>query len=229
MADPRTAPVCGPCSISNRDCIYADGSAPVSLPHAKPATKPENTASKPHAVAVAGPPLGAGGPDGPHKPPPPSSCPDGGSSTSQHDITPSPHSLYTPTDEVPPPPPTTAALAVGGEPYYGWSPETTASELLPPDLASTRWLDLLATDAAQADGGFSLAASPVPSQSAGSAASYGGMHRPPRPGSQTTSPVEDAAAHERHAWQAPSDIVLQGNETLMFRNFAERAALWVSD
>lgn len=150
-------------------------------------------------------------------------------------MTPSPHSLFTPTDEAPPPPPSAAAaLPVGNEPYYGWSPETTASELLSADLASTRWLDLLATDAAQADGGFSLAPSPVPSQSgsgAGGSAGvpgYRGMHRPPGPHSQATSPIEDAAAHERHAWQSPTDLALQGNETLLFRNFAERAALWVS-
>lgn len=42
---------------------------------------------------------------------------------------------------------------------YVYSPETVSSELLTADLASTRWLDLLAADAAQADAGFSLAPS----------------------------------------------------------------------
>jgi hypothetical protein len=101
-----------------------------------------------------------------------------------------------------------------------------ASELLSADLASTRWLDLLATDAAQADGRFSLAPSPVPEE-LHSVGNYGTLPAPPvqHPGSAT---AEDSAATERHAWQLEHDIVLQSHEAVLFRQFAERAALWVS-
>lgn len=119
------------------------------------------------------------------------------------------------------------------DPYnYAYSPDTVASELLTADLATTRWLDLLATDAAQADpGGFSLAPSPAPEDSVSNPAleelrnlgttGSSGINALLNPDSAA------AVASERHAWQVEQDIVLKDSEIILFRFFAEKASLWV--
>lgn len=116
------------------------------------------------------------------------------------------------------------------QPQWGYSPETIASELLSADLASTRWLDLLATDAAQADGGFSLTATPAPAPSPapeGGNIVYDGLSDPQAAVIRAAAESE-AVASEKDAWQLSEDIVLSEHETVLFRLFAERAALWVS-
>lgn len=131
---------------------------------------------------------------------------------------------------------------------YVYSPDTIASELLTADLASTRWLDLLAFDAARADKGFSLAptrhTSPVEGLDALHYADRDGQAtRPQVPlssgyaaGSRVDVPqAVQAVQHtenvdtavESLAWQLEEDISLQGDELRLFRNFAERAALWM--
>ncbi|KAI1334051.1 hypothetical protein F5Y15DRAFT_315018 [Xylariaceae sp. FL0016] len=198
-------PVCGPCSISSRDCIYADGSGSSTIPHPKPPT--------PAAVAAAG--FAA------------SQDPDVTSRVSHdspHQVVPSPRSLIPPTipEEKPSP-----QFTVGDNYSFGYSPETVTSELLSADLASTRWLDLLATDAAQADGRFSLAPSPAPEEAVSDAA-YAG---PPESGRLqhplSAAAAADPALAERHAWQSDQDITLSSHETVLFRTFAEKAALWL--
>lgn len=124
---------------------------------------------------------------------------------------------------------------------YVYSPDTVASELLTADLASTRWLDLLAFDAAQADKSFSLA----PTRHASPAEGIGdpqdvyrsdlsSVIRPPLLSSERVAtgqvpPVQQTVdvAAEKHAWQLEEDMTLQDDEIMLFRTFTERAALWM--
>lgn len=118
-----------------------------------------------------------------------------------------------------------------------------ASELLTADLASTRWLDLLASDAAQADSGFSLAPSPPASPTALAGAGAGLNHEATYPVdlevarrqvnslelptaelNQSTNGVRDSAC-ELQAWQISEDIPLRDEEAFLFRTFTEKAAL----
>lgn len=128
------------------------------------------------------------------------------------------------------------------------TPDTILSEYLTTDLASTRWLDLLATDAAQADKAFSLPPTRYPSPVLGELTfehnaaqtelpdlntavsqahvqtGLGGRELP-----RLNQPVHtnDVATCERHAWQLDQNISLQDHEVELFRAFAERAALWL--
>lgn len=216
--------MCGPCSISSRDCVYADGAKPDELaaqdkgsPMPITGRSPMNSTlatirevSVPRSVteAIAAPP---------RPPPPPRST----STTTG----PSPRALYpSPVEHGPVP------LAEAYQ--YVYSPDTVASELLTTDMASNRWLDLLATDAAQADAGFSLAPSPAPEDSvsntgAEEARAIGTENMPP-PGANAMASTPDAPAFERNKWSLDRDIILTNDEALLFRSFAERASLWVS-
>lgn len=125
---------------------------------------------------------------------------------------------------------------------YSYSPDTVASEFLTADLASTRWLDLLATDAAEADKGFSLAPTRHPSPVA-DASGAGGLIQALQasaPQVQTTSAQAASAppssgaeldgtvlAPIPYTWQLGQDISLRDHEADLFRIFAERAALWL--
>ncbi|KAI0020720.1 hypothetical protein F4780DRAFT_343561 [Xylariomycetidae sp. FL0641] len=195
-------PVCGPCSISSRDCIYADGSRPHSIPHSKPSHIERKDSDLVSTLSR-------------------------GTTTSQAtcQVTPSPHSL------IPPPAEEVTSTSsphfpIGDTYQYGWSPETVSSELLSADLASTRWLDLLATDAAQADGGFSLAPSPVANPSPGTD-DYGTTPGSGRLQHANTVAAPKVPVPERHAWQSEYDLALQCHEAVLFRTFTERAALWL--
>ncbi|KAI1638790.1 hypothetical protein F4809DRAFT_649073 [Biscogniauxia mediterranea] len=203
-------PICGPCSISRRDCVYADASRPNSIPHTTKAPLPAPS----YAVGK-----------------------DAGTSSSARvtreitiQVASTQHGLIPLSDKAPSQP--SPAFTAADSYQYGYSPETVTSELLSADLASTRWLDLLATDAAQADGRFSLA----PSQM-----SEGSLpHESYRAELARTNILQDSgivtaaaaaaattAANERHAWQLDHDIVLQSHEAVLYRTFAERAALWL--
>ncbi|TDZ32017.1 D-erythrulose-4-phosphate isomerase 1 [Colletotrichum spinosum] len=107
---------------------------------------------------------------------------------------------------------------------YSYSPENVASELWTTDLASTRWLGLLATDAAQADSGFSLAPSPAPEddeQRRGPAA-----HGPPD-ATNMQSRLTSLSDSERKTWQADRYITLTNHEAVLFRHFTERSSRWL--
>ncbi|KAI1262806.1 hypothetical protein F5Y18DRAFT_396345 [Xylariaceae sp. FL1019] len=199
------SPICGPCSISSRECIYADGPKTNSIPHAKPessnlSTIQEQGTGEPVLVLPSRP---------------------------SSNITPSPHSLIGSVDDG-------LSQASSGQaqyplegPYqYSHSPETVASstELLTADLASTRWLDLLATDAADADGGFSLGPSPTRTASNDSPTGVGEHDRLQVPPPKS---VPSVPAPERYSWQLDHDLSLTGHEAVLFRIFAERAALWL--
>ncbi|KAI0474060.1 hypothetical protein GGR56DRAFT_563140 [Xylariaceae sp. FL0804] len=196
------APVCGPCSVSSRDCVYADASCSSSIPHPKPpgaglaVGKESDTAS-------------------------------GISQDSSSHLAPSPHTSINPIPEGSTSQQPSPQFPLSDSYNYGFSPETVTSELLTADLASTRWLDLLATDAAQADGGFSLAPSPAPEGELSSDANYGGLDGAERPRDPRDIAHDNAVASERHAWQSDQDITLSCHEAVLFRTFTERAALWL--
>lgn len=255
-------PVCGPCSVSSRNCVYADrrngpaggaaqevSAAPGSPPEAqaaegRPGSSAETTADRPSS-------LGRGG------------RARAGASTlpRAHGQTFSlPSGLVEP-GLYPASPGARLAQAVqrlddARNVQYSYSPDTVASqsELLTADLASTRWLDLLATDAAQADKGFSLAPTRHPSPAADTTG--GDAYSDPRGAGLQASvaqvqaaPVRAVggagagagagpsalAAHEGavagavavYAWQLDQDIPLRSHEADLFRTFAERAALWL--
>ena len=119
-----------------------------------------------------------------------------------------------------------------------FSPDTIASDLLTADLASTRWLDLLAHDAAQADKTFSLAptrcSSPVADRNV---EQFPVQIAPPSsvsdPTIQSTAVAEArtiasvAPANEHHSWQLDHDIPLQAHEVHLFRAFVEHSASWL--
>lgn len=134
------------------------------------------------------------------------------------------------------------------------TPETILSEYLTTDLASTRWLDLLATDAAQADKGFSLPPTRHPSPAPGDlsfaydasqtnlqdlntavshAQAQTALLQPGDGGLSRLSHAVQAndgaaiATSERHAWQLEQNICLQDHEVKLFRTFAESASQWL--
>ncbi|SPQ21344.1 f0f57b44-495a-4755-9c0e-584a402c59e8 [Thermothielavioides terrestris] len=122
-------------------------------------------------------------------------------------------------------------------PQKGWDRDLTECgrrtgskptfELLGAGIASTRWLDLLAADAAQADSTFSLVQTPAPYD-------YGGPNLDAAASIPQTSAgelqerlAELANGDDRHRWQAHSDIQLQPHEVTLFRLFAEKCASWL--
>lgn len=121
---------------------------------------------------------------------------------------------------------------------FAWSPGTVNSDLLPVDLATTRWLELLATDAAQADCTFSLAPSPIlPSKELEMSSAYD-LDSEIATNSRSDVSSDTAVASDNFNFHHPTilqssssqskyDIVLQNDEAILFRIFAERAALWM--
>ncbi|KAL5901267.1 hypothetical protein ACKVWC_001063 [Pyricularia oryzae] len=122
------------------------------------------------------------------------------------------------------------------------SPETVTSDgMLSAGVASTRWLDLLAGDAEEADSGFSLGRRNSKSQlpphtlndgmrrlsqeRMGPAASGSGLRI-----SNSRCGVMgrlDWDIPERYPWQEATDMELTSNEAALFRAFAERSAVWL--
>jgi hypothetical protein len=214
-------PVCGPCSISSRDCVYGDqGPSPSSdgqpsqQVKQSPATQPAKTSSPtltfssrrevdiPRTIPEI-PPHSAIPPAGP----------------SPRNLYPSPVDvpLQQPQPPPPPPPPSTIPLAEAYQ--YAYSPDTVASELLTTDMASNRWLDLLATDAAQADAGFSLAPSPAPEDSVSNTGHESqpiGTENQPISGSVSIPAPLANQAVERHAWSLNRDIVLVSIKSIQY-------------
>ncbi|KAI6784002.1 uncharacterized protein J7T54_004548 [Emericellopsis cladophorae] len=113
-------------------------------------------------------------------------------------------------------------LPLGEEaPQFSCSPaDTITSEPWTTDLASTRWLGLLATDAAQADSGFSLAPSPERDDPSV-------QHKPSFDAQALANGISAAPQFERAAWQSDVDATLTGHEAVLLRHFAERSSLWL--
>lgn len=107
--------------------------------------------------------------------------------------------------------------------------DTVSSELWSTDFASTRWLGLLATDAAQADSSFSLAPSPAPEDGEREQRpAVGAVDAPSTfPSFQNGSTSVSAPDLERKAWQSDTDVSLTSHEAVLFRHFAERSARWL--
>lgn len=114
------------------------------------------------------------------------------------------------------------------------SPQSTYSESWSANFASIRWLDLLASDAVQADYNFSLTTglSPPDGQSQGT--------RPPPQTTPIFVHVSPALLNgqaqlpenldpelERTAWQSVGDVLLSAHEARLFRHFADRCASWL--
>lgn len=245
--------MCGPCSISSRDCVYADDGPPPRPPPAPSASVVSASASAPTRTSgtpaglgsVVRPVAGSGTPTdlpalslqtrSPEARIASSRC-ESPALLNNHShigslISPRISAYGSPVL----PPLSSGPLASGAginpyQPAWGNSPETVTSELLSADLASTRWLDLLTTDAAQADGAFSLTITPAPAPSPapeGESQASNALSDPQAAMSRAAAESE-AVANEKHSWQLSDDIVLSHHETILFRTFAEKAALWVS-
>jgi len=111
------------------------------------------------------------------------------------------------------------------------SPSNTVySDQFTADVASIRWLDLLAADAVHANKGFSRVASRVPSPSGNISPRTLEAERLSYPNAVKKA-VEDESARlngiEKDAWQLDHDIVLKDFEIPIFRNFVDHASLWV--
>ncbi|KAK8045955.1 hypothetical protein PG996_014019 [Apiospora saccharicola] len=222
-------PICGPCSIAQRDCVYSEE-----------ASRNTPAASRQYSQDHIIPSLAAAG-TVPTAPLP--ALPERREST-VHPF----HMLTDASSPHPPPaapvpsasaphrgPPTPSLMAIAETYQYAHSPDTVASEQLTADMASNRWLDLLATDAAQADANFSLAPSPAPfvDDSSSSASHPHAESRPigtenqPIAGEVTAGAPALVGTFERHAWSLDQDIKLTSEEANLFRVFAERASQWL--
>ncbi|KAL5610201.1 hypothetical protein FOVSG1_004882 [Fusarium oxysporum f. sp. vasinfectum] len=184
-------PVCGPCTIRSRDCVY-------------PETQSSLT-SIDESETQSGDQLFLGDQDSP----------------AALDL-PDSHSNHLATDTGPNIQPSLSAndvslLGVAPQPLTTstWSPD---SAFWTADFASTRWLDLLANDAAQADSGFSLAPTPALRE---------GEERPPDIGSLQAR-LSQVAEVEPTSWKAGvSPATLSPHEAVLLRHFAEKCALWL--
>jgi hypothetical protein len=110
------------------------------------------------------------------------------------------------------------------------SPDSSTYEKWSADFASTRWLDLLANDAAQADSGFSLAPSPAPESSDFGARAQAALSTHVSPAllnGQAQLPENLDPESERKAWQSEGIVALTNHEAVLFRHFAERCARWL--
>ncbi|KAL4800793.1 hypothetical protein BDV19DRAFT_375466 [Aspergillus venezuelensis] len=214
-------PRCGPCTNSDRDCIYAGDARDTTTTPATPATATTSASNSSRLQNILCSPHSA--PPGPVAPTLDYDATSGPSLETHNILDPELVALYPNTR----PQPTIPEI-------YDGSLQSTISvqspETLTPDVnndnATTKWLNLLATDAAQAGNGFSL---PSSSDSSSASASQSRLSR----GSVS---LQDHATHtstaqlfpphiaERHAWQADSDIALTSHEAALFRNFADRIA-----
>lgn len=242
--------MCGPCSLSSRECLYASAqsTAAVVERHGRTTGRPVTTSTSPSRLSRESAWNAEASVDQPLV-----SLPGVASLVSE--------TLFRPGQSGPSPSsttstarrPATTTQQPGASPdghlaHYFYSPDTVASELLTADLASTRWFDLLATDAAQADSGFTWAPSrpqtrpPSPSVDQRTAPAYQNASQPglsaavpsAQAGQRPTSSVEqNATSHypytslERREWELEEDICLRDEEITLFRTFTERAALWL--
>nr|XP_036583120.1 uncharacterized protein CTRU02_06713 [Colletotrichum truncatum]KAF6792096.1 hypothetical protein CTRU02_06713 [Colletotrichum truncatum] len=200
-------PVCGPCSISSRHCVFPQIAQDAGGKQASPAAPVVANSPRTRYRRAADV----------------QSRVDQDAARNSAAESTTPVSLVTQTS-VPPltQSPRDSGLTLGD--VYSYSPETVASELWTTDLASTRWLGLLATDAAQADSGFSLAPSPAPENEEQRRAAS--LHGPPDAGN-LESRLNDVSDPERKAWQADRDISLTNREAVLFRHFTERSSRWL--
>ncbi|TVY38108.1 Adhesion and hyphal regulator [Lachnellula occidentalis] len=102
---------------------------------------------------------------------------------------------------------------------------TLGSEFLTADLASVRWLDLLAEDALQANRGFTRPSSPNLERPE----PFGNLVEPANQVRNVLDQPFPSTSNEpdtgNQYWQLGKDIVLKDSEIMIFRNFVEHSAL----
>jgi hypothetical protein len=106
--------------------------------------------------------------------------------------------------------------------------DTVASEFLTVDLASVRWLDLLAADALQANRGFTRPSSPEYEQLSNHNFETRVDYIANLNGPDVSGAPKGLDSSSGYSWQLDKDIVLKNFEVAIFRNFVEHSALWVS-
>ncbi|KAH6973432.1 hypothetical protein BKA56DRAFT_98685 [Ilyonectria sp. MPI-CAGE-AT-0026] len=205
-------PVCGSCTLAGKTCVYGPDRPNPEASFAVPSTTATLRQRPLPAVTVT--------PDGPNLPPIPGPPPPQTQSPLVASSYPAPQPTRVPGSGGPSPAANPGAMShLPESPYLGYSPDTT--ELLTAGGASTRWLDLLASDAAQADAGFSLAPSPTQESTVKhqAAVNSGGLY-------QRLSDLAATGTAE-YGWQEFEDIVLLDHEAVLFRKFVDHAALWL--
>lgn len=119
----------------------------------------------------------------------------------------------------------------GGNAINLWSPVSGTAptpEKWTADFASTRWLDLLANDAAQADVSFSLAPTPEPEDKRPSWQVAHPEHVSPAILSgEAQLPENLDPEDERKYWQSEGGVLLNDHEAVLFRHFADSCAKWL--
>ncbi|KAK8062728.1 fungal transcriptional regulatory protein [Apiospora hydei] len=223
-------PTCGPCSIASRACVYSEEAS-----RNPAAPRQYSQASSIDPSLSAGSASGLALPERRESISNPFHMLAEAASSSPHPPRPVPAPASIPASSPHAGPPAPSLMTIAESYQYARSPDTVASEQLTADMASNRWLDLLATDAAQADANFSLAPSPAPfEEDSSSSASHthaesrpiGTENQPIAGGDVTTTVPSLVGTFERHAWSLDQDIKLTSEEAYLFRVFAERASQW---
>ncbi|KAK7959330.1 uncharacterized protein PG986_004184, partial [Apiospora aurea] len=229
--DDTTVPTCGPCSIASRACVYREEAS-----RNPAAPRQYGQASSIDPSLSAGSSSGLALPERRESMSNPFHMLAEAASSSPHPFRPVPAPASIPASSPHAGPPAPSLMAIAESYQYAHSPDTVASEQLTADMASNRWLDLLATDAAQADANFSLAPSPAPfEEDSSSSASHthaesrpiGTENQPIAGGDVATAVPSLVGTFERHAWSLDQDIRLTSEEAYLFRVFAERASQWL--
>lgn len=112
----------------------------------------------------------------------------------------------------------------------GVSPDASSYEKWSAVFASTRWLNLLANDAAQADSRFSLAPSPtavIQNPGPRYRTAISAHVSPALLNGQAQLPENLNPETERQAWQSDGDVTLTKHESVLFRLFTTRCARWL--
>ncbi|KAH8176978.1 fungal specific transcription factor domain-containing protein [Sarocladium implicatum] len=109
-----------------------------------------------------------------------------------------------------------------------WTSETG---IRPEKWTARGWLDLLANDAAQADGSFSLAPSPEPGNRTISKqlrhSTLSAHVSPAVLNGQVQLPGDLDPESERQEWQLAENAVLTDHEAMLLRHFADTCARWL--
>ncbi|KAJ9133450.1 Zn(II)2Cys6 transcription factor [Pleurostoma richardsiae] len=238
-------PVCGCCRLANRSCVYGEQRPPQEAARLTSRSSSEAHLHVQVQSSAATAPVAVGNAVDTH----PVSDPNPhehlvlADRTHPHGLGsaihlpadelgayPEPDHHLTPSSNPSGPIPSQGNQADGYPLAFTFSPDThsVTSDLLTAAGASTRWLDLLASDAAQADTSFSLA--PTPSRERSISPHEGQYAHAPIGGEwpyAATVASTTAAATQQHPWQEAEDIVLLDHENILFRRFAEHAASWL--
>ncbi|EJP63711.1 Putative Zn(II)2Cys6 transcription factor [Beauveria bassiana ARSEF 2860] len=209
-------PVCGPCSISDRRCLFPQNSdAASTLASGVSGGNYRQTESR-HEQAASSPIPAA---------------------TQQPDVVANSYG----SQAVPPTGEEQLTVQCEHEQAFICSPRSIASGTWSANFASIRWLDLLASDALQADSNHPLATGLLPpdEQTRGGEQTRGAEQQPPQTTSvfvhvspallngQAQLPENLDPELERTAWQSGGDVILSAHEAMLFRYFADRCASWL--